>query len=150
MPLPHYHTMPTLPDPVYQNLFEIVLISPTFIMFEELFDQKVEIIDNETENLINLNLTINEKFLKNEDMYNTFKDIHYMQLTIHNKKGEILKKDLLVVKFKSSKFTFQYSDPKLLDIDLVFYNSGIEEFDGDPYMIQKRLIRDSKINQLNL
>jgi hypothetical protein len=148
MALPHYHTMPTLTDPVYQNLFEVILISPTFIIFEELFDHKVEFINNETDNLINLNFTINEKFLKNEDIYNIFKDIHYIHLTIHNKKGEILKKELLVVKFKSSQFTFRYSDSKLLDISLVVYNKGIDECDVDPYMIQKRLIRDSKINEV--
>jgi hypothetical protein len=113
--LPNYHSIPTLPDPVYQNLFEVILISPTFIIFEELFDQKVEFINNETENLINLNFTINEKFLKNEDMYNIFKDIHYIHFSVHNMKGEILKKELLIVKFKSSQFTFQYSDSKLLN-----------------------------------
>ncbi len=59
MALLHYHTIPTTaPNPVYQNLFEIFLISPTFILLDQLFDQKLEFINSRNENLVNLSFTI--------------------------------------------------------------------------------------------
>jgi hypothetical protein len=146
MALPHYHTMPRTPDPVYQNLFEIILISPTFILLDELFDQKLEFINSENENLVNLSFTISEDFLKGNDLCDVFKDIHYIHLTTHDSKGYIIKRELILVKFKSSKFTFQYSDPKLLEIDLVVENIASEECSETPHSIQKRIIRESKID----
>jgi hypothetical protein len=146
MALPHYHTMPTAPNPVYQNLFEIVLISPTFILLDALFDQKLEFINNVNENLVNLSFTISEDFLKDNDLCDVFKDIHYIHLTTHDSRGYITKRELILVKFKSSKFTFQYSDTGILEINLVVENIAREECGETPHLIQKRIMREAKID----
>ena len=66
MPLPHYQSSSDiLPNPIYSNLFECFLISTEFVLFQEIFDNEVQFLDNETESLINLSFTINEDFIIN-------------------------------------------------------------------------------------
>jgi hypothetical protein len=61
----------------------------------------------------------------------------------------LLDRELCNVKLKSCEFNFKYSDSKLLEIYLVAYNLKREEnFEIDPKMIQKRLIRNIKIEEI--
>ena len=154
MALPHFHTMPTLPDPVFQNLFEIVLITPTLIVHDQIYDQNINFISEKNEDgscssIIEMTFTFNEKSFKDWNSKDYLNDIGYVLLTIHYKSGNILSKELIEVQFISSKVNFNYSGDDILSIQLRLENLGIEQnISVSVEDIQKRMIRERKLNDL--
>jgi hypothetical protein len=69
MALPHYHTMPTLPDPVFQNLFEVVIITPSLIIQENIYDRNINFISEKNSDasvisIIEMAFTFNQDSIK--------------------------------------------------------------------------------------
>ena len=154
MALPNCHTMPTLPDPVFQNLFEIVLITPTLIVLDQIYDQNINFIseknkDGSCSSIIEMTFTFNEKSFKDWNSKDYLNDIGYILMTIHDKKGDVLNRELIEVEFISSKLTFNYSGDDILFIQIRLKNIGIEQnISVSVEDIQKRMIRERKLNDL--
>jgi len=154
MALPHYHTMPTLPDPIYRNLFEIVLITPTLILQELLYDQNISFISEKNSDasvisIIEMTFTFSQDSIKDWNTKDYLNDIGYVLLTIHDKSGNILSKELIEVRFISSKVNFNYSGDDILSIQLRLENLGIEQNILESIdVVQKRLNRVRRLNDL--
>jgi hypothetical protein len=154
MALPHYHTMPTLPDPIYRNLFEIVLITPTLILQELLYDQNISFISEKNSDasvisIIEMTFTFSQDSIKDWNTKDYLNDIGYVLLTIHDKSGNILSKELIEVQFISSKVNFNYSGGDILSIQLRLENLGIEQNILESIdVVQKRLNRVRRLNDL--
>lgn len=156
MALPHYHTMPSaLADPVYRNLFEIVLITPTLLLQESIYDQNINFISDKNSNgcidsIIEMTFSFNEVSFKNWNSKDFLNDIGFILLTLHEKTGNILKKELIEVRFLSSNVNFNYSGDDILSIQLRLENLGVVHIDNSESVesIQKRLNRERKLNDL--
>lgn len=148
--------MPTLPDPIYRNLFEIVLITPTLIIQELLCNQNtiVNFISEKNSegsitSIIEVSFTFNQDSFKDWNTKDYLNDIGYVLLTIHEKSGSIFTKELIEVQFISSKVNFNYSGDDILSIQLRLENLGTEQnIQESIYVIQKRLNRQHKLKQL--
>jgi hypothetical protein len=154
MALPHYHTMPTLPDPVFQNLFEVVIITPSLIIQENIYDQNINFISEKNSDasvisIIEMAFTFNQDSIKDWNTKDYLNDIGYVLLTIHDKSGNILSKELIEVRFISSKVNFNYSGDDILSIQLRLENLGIEQNILESIdVVQKRLNRVRRLNDL--
>jgi hypothetical protein len=154
MDLPHYHTMPTLPDPVFQNLFEVVIITPSLIIQENIYDQNINFISEKNSDasvisIIEMAFTFNQDSIKDWNTKDYLNDIGYVLLTIHDKSGNILSRELIEVRFISSKVNFNYSGDDILSIQLRLENLGIEQNILESIdVVQKRLNRVRRLNDL--
>lgn len=152
MALPHFAK--NQPDSIYGNLFEVALITPTLVLQEHIYDQNINFIseknsDGSITSIIEMTFTFNQNSIKDWNTKDYLNDIGYVLLTIHDKIGNILSKELIEVQFISSKVNFNYSGDDILSIQLRLENLGIEQnilesIDG----IQKRLNRVRRLNQL--
>jgi hypothetical protein len=146
--------MPTLPDPVFQNLFEVVIITPSLIIQENIYDQNINFISEKNSDasvisIIEMAFTFNQDSIKDWNTKDYLNDIGYVLLTIHDKSGNILSKELIEVRFISSKVNFNYSGDDILSIQLRLENLGIEQNILESIdVVQKRLNRVRRLNDL--
>lgn len=85
MDLPHI-AMPTLPDPVFQNLFEVVIVTTTLIVIDQIYDQNINFIseknkDGSCSSIIEMTFTFNEKSFKDWNSKDYLNDIGYILMT---------------------------------------------------------------------
>ena len=154
MPLPHIHNISTLSDQVFRNFFEIVLITPSLIIQEQIYDQDINFFseknkDGTFSSIIDITFTFSEKIFKDWNTKDYLNDIFNILLTTYDKKGDLLIRELIEVEFISSNVNFNYSCDDILSIQIKLKNVGIEQnISESPADIQKRMIRESKIKKL--
>lgn len=155
MPLPHYNTMPT--DPIYRNNFEFILITPTLIVMDQIYDQNINYVseknlDGSCSSFIDISFSFNESSFKDYNTKDYLNDIGYVYLSVYDSKGMIINRELIIVEFVSSNVNFNYTDGSLLGINIRLKNNGIENIDESTNLnvdaIRKKLLRNRKLDSL--
>jgi hypothetical protein len=156
MPLPLNLNMKAskLISPVYQNLFDIVLISPNLIIHENIYDQNINLIseknsDGSFSSYIEISFSFDEKSFKGYNTKDYLNDIGYILLELYEKTGNTLSKELIQVEFISSNMILSHQAYNLIKIQIRLKNLGIEKDPSESAEgIQIRMNREIKLNQL--
>jgi len=152
MPLPL--KVGKLINPVYQNLFDIVLISPNLIIHENIYDQNINLIseknsDGSFSSYIEISFSFDEKSFKDYNTKDYLNDIGYILLEVYEKTGNTLSKELIQVEFISSNMILSHQTNNLIKIKIRLKNLGIEKDTSESVEgIQIRMNREIKLNQL--
>lgn len=133
-------------EPLYNNLFEVTLISENFFI-SQISDIKFE--NTLQQDTIYINSVIFLKDIENLNFSNFLKDIRYVTHIIYDKTGQIQSQFLINVEFIKIEINFSHNDSDLLNFNLQLYNRGgekIQERVDDLYI--KSLQRQYKLDKL--
>lgn len=143
MPLPHFNSNYTSPDPIYKNNYETYFIDQNY----EKFCCDVSELEISNDKII---CTISDS--PNTGMSN-FMKLKFIIINIYNRFGEVIRIDIAKIKgaeYKSS-LSWNSSDLSYINVtfnihDFVSISESDDKTNSD--LIVKEMIRDEKLNKL--
>jgi hypothetical protein len=112
--------------PLYNNLFEVTLISENFFI-SSISDIKFE--NTLQQDIIYIKSVIFLKDIENLNFSDFLKDIRYVTHIIYDKTGQIQSQFLINVEFIKIEINFSHNDSDLLNFNLQLYNRGSKKID---------------------